>query len=269
MSVLHQLKLSALQDLADLLASHSGAPTVSRNVIRQHVHVALVDPLHDELKQMLAAGMQPDHIALVLRLLAHERKQAQAISDRVELVWSGLDLESSTTRDALVVLRELFRQAKHSLLIASYAIDKGTKAKELFGELAERMDAEPDLDVRLFLNVHRKNFKDETPASILLNEFATAFREEIWPGERLPKVYHDPRALEVGGTTRACLHAKVVVVDDVRSLVTSANLTEAAQERNIEAGVVVEDPSLAKSLKVQFDTLVDRGVLLPLPGLVS
>lgn len=267
MSVLHDLKVSALQSLADVLASHASGTSVSRNVIRPHVHSLLVDPLHTELKQMLQSGMQPAHIALVLKLLAHERKQAQAISDRVELVWSGLDLESSTTRDAQVVLRELFRQAKSSLLIASYAIDKGDKAEELFGELAERMDEEPDLDVRLFLNVHRKGYKDETPAAILLHEFATAFREEIWPGERLPQVFHDPRALVVGGSTRACLHAKVVVVDDVRSLVTSANLTEAAQERNIEAGVVVEDPSLARALRSQFDTLVDHGDLRKVPGL--
>jgi len=267
MSVLHDLKLSALQSLADVLATHAGGTSVSRNVIRPHVHSVLVKPLHAELKQMLASGMQATHISMVLKLLVHERKQAQAISDRVELVWSGQDLESSTTRDAQVVLRELFRQAQSKLLIASYAIDKGAKAEELFGELAERMDDEPDLEVRLFLNVHRKGYKDETPAAILLHEFATAFRDEIWPGKRLPQVFHDPRALEVGGSTRACLHAKVVVVDDVRSLVTSANLTEAAQERNIEAGVVVEDASLARALRAQFDTLVDHGDLKKVPVL--
>jgi hypothetical protein len=267
MSVLHDLKLSALLNLSDVLESHTGGSSVSRNVIRPHVHVAFVEPLHAELKQMLKSGMQPAHIALTLRLLAHERKKAQAISDRVELVWSGLDQETSATRDAQVVLRELFRQAKSSLLIASYAIDKGEKAKQLFGELAERMDKEPDLEVRLFLNVHRKDYKDETPAAVLLHDFASTFRNDIWPGDRLPDVFHDPRALAIGGKIRACLHAKVVVVDQVRALVTSANLTEAAQERNIEAGVVVEDTSLAKALLAQFDTLVDHGDLKKVPGL--
>jgi phosphatidylserine/phosphatidylglycerophosphate/cardiolipin synthase-like enzyme len=43
--------------------------------------------------------------------------------------------------------------------------------------------------------------------------------------------------------------------------VTSANLTEAAQERNIEAGVLVEDEGLAHRLRLQFDGLIERGEL--------
>jgi phosphatidylserine/phosphatidylglycerophosphate/cardiolipin synthase-like enzyme len=37
------------------------------------------------------------------------------------------------------------------------------------------------------------------------------------------------------------MHAKVIVVDDVAALVTSANFTAAAQRRNIEAGIVLRD----------------------------
>ena len=127
------------------------------------------------------------------------------------------------------------------MLVASYAVDKGKKAESLFGHLAERMDREPDLEVRFFLNVHRKNHRDETPESVLLRQFADTFRHQIWPGERLPAVFHDPRSLAVGGATRACLHAKCIVVDEERALITSANFTAAAQERNIEAGVTIAD----------------------------
>ncbi len=129
------------------------------------------------------------------------------------------------------------------------------------------MDREPELEVRFFLNVHRKSPKDETPASVVLREFAEAFRHEIWPGERLPQVFHDPRSLAIGGHTRACLHAKCVIADEDRALISSANFTEAAQERNIEAGVLIADAPLARALKAQFDTLVDRGALKRIPGL--
>ena len=266
MSVLHQLKLSALQNLSDVLDTHTGGPSISRNVLRPHVHVLLVDDLHAEFKLMLTSGMQPAHIALVLKLLAHERKQAQAISDRVELVWSGLDLESSTTRDAQVVLRELFRQAKSHLLIASYAIDKGDKAEELFGELAARMDAEPTLRVRIFLNVMRKH-GDDTPAEELLARFRNDFRDHIWPGKRLPAVFHDPRSLSTDWGPKACLHAKCIVADGTRAFVSSANFTEAAQQRNIEAGVLLEDAGLASALEEQFEGLVRRGLLMAVPRL--
>ena len=226
-----------------------------------------MEPVRAELKEMLADGMAPHHIARLLNLLAEEREAAQVIADRVELVWSGLDLETSTTRDTEVVVHQLFREAKLSVLVASYAVDKGKKAESLFGHLAERMDNEPDLEVRFFLNVHRKSHKDETPESVVLREFADGFRNEIWPGERLPAVFHDPRSLALGGATRACLHAKCIVIDEERAFITSANFTEAAQERNIEAGVLIADASLARALKAQFDTLVDREALRRVPGL--
>ena len=128
------------------------------------------------------------------------------------------------------------------------------------------MDAEPDLLVRLFVNVHRKHL-DETADAVLLREFADTFRHDLWPGERLPKVFYDPRSLATEGTTPACLHAKCIVIDYDRALITSATCTGAAHERNIEAGTVITDTILARALKAQFDTLVDHGVLKRMPGL--
>jgi len=128
------------------------------------------------------------------------------------------------------------------------------------------MDAEPGLHVRLFVNVHRK-YRDETTEAILLREFSDTFRHDIWPGARLPVVFYDPRSLATEGTVRACLHAKCVVIDEDRALITSANFTEAAHERNIEAGTVITDTILARALKAQFDTLVDHGALKRVPGM--
>ena len=42
---------------------------------------------------------------------------------------------------------------------------------------------------------------------------------------------------------------------------TSANFTEAAHERNIEAGVMLRDKSAAKALSSQFETLAARQIL--------
>jgi phosphatidylserine/phosphatidylglycerophosphate/cardiolipin synthase-like enzyme len=78
-------------------------------------------------------------------------------------------------------------------------------------------------------------------------------------------VYYDPRALELDGPS-GVLHAKAIVIDDEVALVTSANLTEAALDRNIELGLLVRDRALALSVSTHFRTLIDRGLLLPLPG---
>ncbi len=170
------------------------------------------------------------------------------------------------SRDTAVVVQELFQSVRRSVLVSSFVVDERDKAEALFGLLAKRMDEEADLSVRLYLNVQRK-YGDETADSVLLKKFADRFRHQVWPGERLPEVYHDPRALAVGGKTRACLHAKCIVVDEDRALVSSANFTEAAHERNIEAGLLIADRQVATALRTQYETLAERGVLRPVPGL--
>ena len=64
---------------------------------------------------------------------------------------------------------------------------------------------------------------------------------------------------------RGVLHAKAVVIDDEVVFVTSANLTEAALDRNIELGLLVRDRALAANVAMHFQTLIERGLLLPLP----
>ena len=83
------------------------------------------------------------------------------------------------------------------------------------------------------------------------------------------------RANRASSTTRArwspdgpegVLHAKALVVDDELALVTSANLTEAALDRNIEMGVLVRDRAFAGAVAAHFRSLIERQLLLPLPA---
>jgi phosphatidylserine/phosphatidylglycerophosphate/cardiolipin synthase-like enzyme len=62
------------------------------------------------------------------------------------------------------------------------------------------------------------------------------------------------------------LHAKAIVADNESIFITSANLTEAAFDRNIEVGVVTHDRALAASLTKHFRVLIERGLLSPLPA---
>lgn len=249
-----RLSRPALEDLAAALESGRLGPPYEASSLRERVPPGAVESVARALEGMRRSGMEPPHLATALRLLAEERTASQASADRVELVWSGPKVEGSGSRDTAVVVQELFRQARRSVLVASYALDRGDKARALFLSLAERMDSEPTLDVRLHVNVHRR-YEDEREDTVLLRDFARAFREEIWPGGRLPRVFYDPRSLARGGPTRSCLHAKCVVIDEERAFVTSANFTEAAHARNLEAGVLVDDARLARGLVAQFHSL--------------
>lgn len=74
-----------------------------------------------------------------------------------------------------------------------------------------------------------------------------------------------PRPPRADGPT-GVLHAKAIVADDEAVFLTSANLTEAALDRNIELGLLVRDGALALSVTSHFRVLIDRGLLRPLPA---
>jgi len=182
-----------------------------------------------------------------------ERVLAEA--DAIELVTSGPDV-AGMTRDTGVVLRELFAGAEQRVLVVGFAVHQG---REIFAALADRMRHRPDLAVRLCLDIRRAP-GDTTKSDALLRRFAERFIRQEWPGPRLPDLFYDPRSLAEGEAHRASLHAKCVVVDGVRALIGSANLTEAAQLRNIEVGVVVSG-LIAAATERHFDALIADGYL--------
>lgn len=261
MHPLRRLGHPALAALAAALIRGQLGPPYGIAALRSSVPEADRVAVRDALRALAADGMAPRHIGQTLALLAEERRASQRMADRVRLVWSPPELDHIDARDTSAVVRDLFAEATTSVDIVTYALDAGDKAKALFGELAARMDADPALRVRVFANAHRP-WKDQRPAEALVAAFAERFATEVWPGARRPELYYDPRSVALEVEARASLHAKAVIVDRRKAFVTSANFTEAAQARNIEAGVVVDDAAFAERMARQLDVLVERDVLL-------
>ena len=177
-----------------------------------------------------------------------------------DLVWSGPEVPGLHARDTRRVYEELLGSAERSVWVSTYAFFDGPRAFEV---LARRMDEKPRLSVTLLLNIQRRR-GDTTAAHELVRRFADHFWGTDWPGSSHPAVYYDPRSLEPEGPG-GVLHAKAVVTDEEVVFVTSANLTEAALDRNFELGLLVRDRALALSVSSYFRGLIDRGLLLLLP----
>lgn len=177
------------------------------------------------------------------------------------LVWTGPEANGLHSRDTRQVFEEMIASARRSLLLSSYAYFDGPKT---FRSLAKRMDSTPGLRVTLLLNIERGR-RSTTKSEDLVRRFASSFWESDWPGSRRPGVYFDPRSLKLGGPA-GVLHAKAVIADEEALFVTSANLTEAALDRNIEAGVLLRDRTIALSALAHFRGLIDQRILMPLPS---
>jgi phosphatidylserine/phosphatidylglycerophosphate/cardiolipin synthase-like enzyme len=245
MRILPGLSYAALRALAAQLRAGVGVPVEATELVSVHGASATAD---------------------LLEAVASERQTAEWESDkRLQLVWSGPEREGAGSRDTAVIVRDLFGGAERSVIVTGYVVYGG---EAILGRLAERMREVPGLDVRLFLNVARPA-ADVADEAVLARRFCERFFEREWPWSERPRLYYDPRSLTLNPAERAVLHAKCVVVDDERAFVTSANLTEAAQYRNIECGVLVNDHIFARALSSQFLGLLETGDLRQMSGSVA
>ncbi len=249
-----QLPAAALDAVAD--AFECGRISSGNALaLRTYVPEGQCAEIGAEIDRLINSGAHGDHIAYLLRALSFERKRTQEQIDAVELVWSGPDGSGGEARETGVVVRELFASAKKSVIVVGFAIAQG---KDIFHVLADRMDTNLNLDVTMFINVAR-GYRDTTIDSQLARRFAADFKRNQWPGKRLPIVYYDPRSLSTEEHHRSSLHAKCIVADDYRVFITSANFTEAAQERNVEVGVLIKSRVFATRTANQLLALIQAG----------
>ena len=188
-------------------------------------------------------------------------EKAQARTATPDLVWSGPEVPGIHARDTRRVYEELIDGAERSLCISTFAFFDGPR---VFAGLARRMEAIPTLQVKVLLNIQRRR-GDTTAAPSLVRRFADEFWGTDWPGTTRPAVYYDPRSLEPDGPA-GVLHAKAVVADSEVVFVTSANLTDAALDRNFELGILLRDRALATSVSSHFQGLIEGKWLAPLPA---
>jgi len=219
-----------------------------------HLRKRMIDALEAGLLCGSGAGEPPlEWLSALDQIASRTRKP--------DLVWSGPEVPGVPARDTRRVYEELLGSARQSIWASTYAFFDGPRA---FQVLARRMDQIPELRVTLLLNIQRHR-GDTTAPEALVREFADHFWRVDWPGQARPRVFYDPRALEPEGPG-GVLHAKAVVADFEAVFITSANLTEAALDRNIELGLLVRDRALAAAVVSQFQGLIDQGWLRLLPS---
>ena len=203
------------------------------------------------------AAFAPVQIARLLHSIVAGRHR-----DRIpDLVVSGPDVPGVPTADTYAVAQSLFQEAQNEIVLAGYAFHNG---KLLFERFAEQKRLRPQLRIIFHVDVPRRG-GDTTTSDAIILRYAGEFRTRHWPWQPFPEVYYDARALNNDAHTRACLHAKIVVVDRSKLFLTSANFTEAAHQRNIEMGLLSRAAYLAEQVASYFEGLRQSGHLMRLP----
>lgn len=254
--IIQELPLHALRALAASLREGPLSTGVTRFALQQIAGTRAAD-LEAYLSELGRAGMGASQIALLIEAVARVRESTPGPTSLFDLVLSGPDVPGIPTADTAAVMHTLIEEAASEVLLVAYAVHNGQR---LFGRLAEKMKASPSLRVVFCLDLPRKRTDTSLPEEIV-RRFAAEFREKHWPWPQLPELLYDARSLSDDWTKRSSLHAKCVVVDRHVALITSANFTEAARLRNIEAGVVVRYRPFVERLVNYFEGLRESGQL--------
>ena len=247
---LQNLSPANLRSLASSLREGPLSLGITRQALTQIVgpHAGEMFICFDALREQ---GMTPNHIALLIEAVATAREKSATPQQLFDLVISGPEVAGVPTADTAATVHTLIENAQSEILLVGYAVHNG---KRLFKRLAERMKEAPTLRVTFHLDIPRK-LTDTSLASEIVRRFAHEFVAKHWPGDKPPDLYYDPRALAEDSQQRASLHAKCIIVDRRVALITSANFTEAAQRKNIEAGVLIRYEPFVTRLHNYFEGL--------------
>jgi phosphatidylserine/phosphatidylglycerophosphate/cardiolipin synthase-like enzyme len=162
----------------------------------------------------------------------------------IDIAWTGPSSAHVPVRLSSQVLLDLIGEARSQLIVVSFAAYKVAPVTNALRSAANR-----GVDVRLILETAEDSdghlSKDAADAFRELNDLVSFW---VWPKKRRPE----------GG---ASMHVKAVVVDGRVALVTSANLTGHALERNMELGLVVRGGAAPKRLADHFQALTASGNL--------
>jgi len=239
--VVAALGLSRSKDLAGLLA---------RARSRERILAELSTPGVGEAVARLCDAMRsesvtPAEAAAYLRGYVAARRQTRD-AVRVRTVWSGPSTPAVPVRATAQVLIEVINGAQHELLAMTYAARPYPALTRALREAADR-----GVEMHVVVETLAGSgglLSGKEPA----DAFASVPGLLLWVWDRNPA--------ERAGSRQ---HAKLAVADRRTLFLGSANLTESAVRRNIEAGVLVTGGEAPRRAAEHIVELQRLGALKP------
>jgi cardiolipin synthase len=162
----------------------------------------------------------------------------------VELVWTGPTSGLVPTRRTEQVLLDLIGGARADLFLVSFVAYAVPSVVAALNSAACR-----GVRVRILLeaSISHGGTLGYDPAAVMRASVPSA---ELFAWSERQEPFIDGR-----------VHAKIGVVDGTRALITSANLTGHALEKNMEAGVLIHGGPVPGTLRDHLQALIDTGIL--------
>lgn len=229
------------------LSSASDGQTVDE--LLGQLHTTINPHIYDEFRTLLlTCNRDQNWRSLGFAFdLAGKVVEQQDAEHQVELVWTGPPA-SIHLRRLEQVLYDLINEGKNRILLVTFVASHINHLNSALHEAVKR-----NVQLRLILEFSQTS---EGQLSFdALNAFSPNVREHadiyFWPAE-----YRERNTAGRLGK----LHAKCAVVDR-SAIISTANLTDDAFNRNMEMGVLFTNHAVAEQTWQHFDTLITQRVL--------
>lgn len=187
-------------------------------------------------------------IAFGLRAATHTATLI-GTAESVDLVWTGPKTGLIPTRNTEQAIREVIDEARKSLFIVSYVFYNASSIVDGLNSATQR-----GVSVRILLESSTDH------GGAVIGDGLAAMHRAV-PDADLFIWNPSEKAVSAGSYT-AAVHAKCAVADHRLAFVTSANLTSAAMERNMEIGILVRGGTTPDRLHNHLDALIHTRTII-------
>ena len=174
---------------------------------------------------------------------------AAKAEETTELVWTGPSSPLMSARRTEQALLEVIQSARESLFLVSFI------AYEV-GSITHALNAAIQRGVKVFILMESA----ESEGGKAKDDCFASMKYAV-PGATLYLWSNENKEAEGGGYR--LVHAKCSVADGKIAFITSANLTGAALERNMELGVLIRGEHIPRQLFEHLRVLMTTKVIVP------
>ncbi len=189
----------------------------------------------------------PIEVAAALRGAAQAAKKVSS-TGAIELVWTGPETGLIPTRKTEQVILEVIGAARERLFVVSYVFYKAFSIVAALNAAIER-----GVETRILLESSKEYGGAVRGDGVKAMHAAVPGAEiYVWdPSAKKPDV----------DSLSAVVHAKCAVADSRLAFITSANLTSAALERNMELGLLIRGGTVPDRLLAHLEALATTNVI--------
>lgn len=191
---------------------------------------------------VVQAGLSGKEIAAALYAAGETMRKIKA-ETQIDLIWTGPQTTAIPVRRNEQALCELIDSAQRELFIVSFV---AYKAEKVYAAMKKAIDRGVKVSFLVEASKEHGGTLEIDPVKTLKEKFPTA-------------TYY--RWESADSTKKRCVHAKCAVADGDVALVTSANLTGAAMDDNMELGILIRSREIAGKLAAHLKALAVENII--------